>query len=52
MLKEDQRREKAANAKASGGSGGVNRRMSYKTEEDAQRGMEEREIAVRAARWR
>jgi hypothetical protein len=48
MLKEDQRREKAANAKA-GGSG---RRVSYKTEEDAQRGMEERESAMRAARWR
>ena len=48
MLKEDQRREKAANAKASG----MGRRVSYKTEEDAQRGMEERESAVRAARWR
>lgn len=48
MLKEDQRREKAANAKASG----LGRRVSYKTEEDAQRGMEERESAIRAGRWR
>ena len=51
MLKEDQRREKAANAKATGGSG-TGRRVSYKTEEDAQRGMEERESAMRAQRWR
>ena len=51
MLKEDQRREKAASAKAGGGSG-TGRRVSYKTEEDAQRGMEERESAMRAQRWR
>ena len=50
MLKEDQRREKAASAKA--GGSGTGRRVSYKTEEDAQRGMEERESATRAQRWR